>query len=421
MKRIPLGRCADVKISGVDKKTHENETPVRLCNYTDVYYNWAVTDNHYDGFMRASATKAEVGKFKIRKGQVALTKDSETREDIGKPTLIAADFDDVVLGYHCALITPDEKQLNGKYLNALLHTEYVKRFFANNAGGSGQRYYLSDTNIKDLPLFLPDLPEQRKIGKFLSSIDRLIELSRKRIENLEKLAKEIYDYWFVQFDFPDKRGKPYKNSGGKMVYNAELKREIPAGWIVKRFGDLVSISEGQVNPQKMGDRQLEHYSIPAYDDSRYPVMERASSILSNKFKVTAEAFLVSKLNPQFKRLWDPVCVTADAVCSTEFIVCRSKDEINKPFNYGVADSEAFQIYMRQRSSSSTGSRKRLDPKEILKFKLAMPLDNVLLNKFNKLAGDCLAMIKESRKGIHDLTQLREFLLPLLMNGRAKMN
>ena len=165
-----------------------------------------------------------------------------------------------------------------------------------------------------------DVASQRKIGKFLSSIDRMIELSRKRIENLEKLTKEIYDYWFVQFDFPDKRGKPYKNSGGKMVYNAELKREIPAGWIVKRFGDLVSINEGQVNPQKIGDRQLEHYSIPAYDDSRYPVMEKASSILSNKFKVTAEAFLVSKLNPQFKRLWDPVCVTADAVCSTEFIV-----------------------------------------------------------------------------------------------------
>ena len=277
-----------------------------------------------------------------------------------------------------------------------------------------------ESHIMRFPLSQIDISDQRKMGKFLSSIDRMIELSRKRIENLEKLAKEIYDYWFVQFDFPDKRGKPFKTSGGKMVYNAELKREIPAGWLVKRFGDLVSINEGQVNPQKMGDRQLEHYSIPAYDDSRYPVMERASSILSNKFKVTAEAFLVSKLNPQFKRLWDPVCVTADAVCSTEFIVCRSKDEINKPFNYGVADSEAFQIYMRQRSSSSTGSRKRLDPKDILKFKLAMPLDNVLLNKFNKLAGDCLAMIKESRKGIHDLTQLREFLLPLLMNGQAKL-
>lgn len=274
--------------------------------------------------------------------------------------------------------------------------------------------------IEDVCLPAYDFPSQREIGKFLSSIDRLIELSRKRIENLEKLAKEIYDYWFVQFDFPDKNGKPYKTSGGKMIYNAVLKREIPEGWEVKKFGDLICISEGQVNPQKMGDQLLEHYSIPAYDDSRYPVMENASSILSNKFKVTIETFLVSKLNPQFKRLWDPVCVTDDAVCSTEFIVCRSKDELNKPFNYGVADSEAFQLYMRQRSSSSTGSRKRLDPKDILDFKLAMPLDDGLLDKFNKLAGNCLAMIKESRKGIHELTQLREFLLPLLMNGQAKM-
>ena len=277
-----------------------------------------------------------------------------------------------------------------------------------------------ESHIMRFPLIQIDINCQRKIGKFFSSIDHLIKLSRKRIENLEDLAKEIYDYWFVQFDFPDKNGKPYKSSGGKMVYNTELKREIPEGWEVKKFGDLICISEGQVNPQKMGDQLLEHYSIPAYDDSCYPVMEKASSILSNKFKVTAESFLVSKLNPEFKRLWDPVCVTDNAICSTEFIVCRSKDELNKPFNYGVADSEAFQLYMRQRSSSSTGSRKRLDPKDILDFKLAMPLDDGLLDKFNKLAGNCLAMIKESRKGIHELTQLREFLLPLLMNGQAKM-
>ena len=98
-----------------------------------------------------------------------------------------------------------------------------------------------ESHIMRFPLSQIAISDQRKIGKFLSSIDRLIELSRKRIENLEKLAKEIYDYWFVQFDFPDKRGKPYKSSGGKMVYNPEFKREIPAGWEVAGIEEVCSV------------------------------------------------------------------------------------------------------------------------------------------------------------------------------------
>ena len=101
----------------------------------------------HDNFMLATARPNEISKFQLRKGQVALTKDSETRDDIGISTYIADDFDDVILGYHCALITPNKDILDGRYLNALMHTDYAKKYFAFNASGSGQRLYAGNSKI----------------------------------------------------------------------------------------------------------------------------------------------------------------------------------------------------------------------------------------------------------------------------------
>ena len=143
MGKYRLGEIATVEISGVDKKIKDGEKKIRLCNFVDVYYNWAITIVQHDSFMPATARPNEISKFQLRKGQVALTKDSETRDDIGISTYIADDFDDVILGYHCALITPQRNILDGSYLNAILHTEYAKKYFACNASGSGQRYALS--------------------------------------------------------------------------------------------------------------------------------------------------------------------------------------------------------------------------------------------------------------------------------------
>ena len=184
LKKYRLSDIAKIEISGVDKKTKEGELPVRLCNFVDVYHNWAITKSLYDGFMLASAKEAEIAKCSIHKGQVAITKDSETRDDIGIATYIAEDFTDVLLGYHCALITPNEKILDGKYLNAFMHTSYIQKYFENNASGSGQRYTLSNDTISNIPILLPSLEEQHKIGTILSNIDRKIELNKAINDNL---------------------------------------------------------------------------------------------------------------------------------------------------------------------------------------------------------------------------------------------
>lgn len=184
MKKYKLKDIATVEISSVDKKAKESEMTVRLCNFTDVYYNWAITRGKHDSFMMATANQKEISRFLLKKGQVALTKDSETRFDIGIATYIANDFEDVILGYHCALITPDETKALGCYLNAFLHSEMSRKYFANSASGSGQRYTLSVQTIEDMPILLPPIEEQKRIGELFTNIDRKIEINRAINHNL---------------------------------------------------------------------------------------------------------------------------------------------------------------------------------------------------------------------------------------------
>ena len=183
LKKYKLSEVAKVEVSSIDKKTKDGETPVRLCNFTDVYHNWAITSDMVDTFMVASANPNEIEKFTIRKGQVAFTKDSETRDDIGIPTYIADDFDGVILGYHCALITPDETKLCGKYLNAFMHSAYIQRYFELNATGSGMRYTLSLDTLENIPLLLPSIEEQKRIGEIFSSLDKKISINRAINQN----------------------------------------------------------------------------------------------------------------------------------------------------------------------------------------------------------------------------------------------
>ena len=142
-------------------------------------------------------------------------------------------------------VTFDESKIDVEYLVNLLHTDYGQKkilSFANYVGVPALSQPLP--NFRRIELELPDIEKQHKVAKIISTIDRKIALNRKRIATLEAMAKEIYDYWFVQFDFPDAHGRPYKSSGGAMVYNPDLKREIPKGWEVRPLGDIAEVVNG---------------------------------------------------------------------------------------------------------------------------------------------------------------------------------
>ena len=189
MRKYKLGDIATVEISGVDKKIKAGEKENRLCKKDDEFYYSAKSTAQHDGFMLATASHNEISKFFLKKGQVALTKDSETRDDIGIPTYIADDFDDAILGYHCAMVTPNKDILDGSYLNALLHTDYAKKYFACNASGSGQRYALSVEALNSFPVPMIPLRDQELIGEIFSALDKKIELNRRINQNLLTLGR----------------------------------------------------------------------------------------------------------------------------------------------------------------------------------------------------------------------------------------
>ena len=241
---VKLGDIAEVLISNVDKKSKPNEKEIKLCNFVDVYKNYAITDRMTSSFMVATASNQSIEKFTIKKGYLAITKDSETRDDIGIGTYFADDFDNLLLGYHCALIKPKNKLVYSKYLNAFIQSNFVRKYYELNASGSGQRYTLTLESILSTPILLPDYDKQVLIGDMLSNTDHQIERNNLMIKKLQVLTQSIYSYWFNQFEFPNEEGKPYKSSGGEMVWNEELKREIPKDWEVKQLKELSTIILG---------------------------------------------------------------------------------------------------------------------------------------------------------------------------------
>ena len=414
MEKYKLGDITTVEISGVDKKMKDGEKEIRLCNFVDVYYNWAITAAQYDSFMLATARSNEISKFQLKKGQVALTKDSETRDDIGIPTYIADDFDDVILGYHCALITPNKDILDGRYLNALLQTDYAKKYFACNASGSGQRYALSIEALNSFPVPVIPLQEQKQIGETFSALDKKIELNRAINQNLEAMAKQLYDYWFVQFDFPNKDGKPYKSSGGEMVWNEKLKRMIPKEWTNANIYQLASISKETVNPLARPNELFKHYSLPEYDKTGTYAEEYGIDIQSAKFTVTNNCILVSKLNPWTSRV---ICGNRESnqICSTEFVVWNPASMKTKGFLFMLAKSAKFIEYCTQGATGTSHSHRRINPELMMKFDFSY--NSEIAIKFSRLIENIIGKLHDNIAQLKILTKQRDELLPLLMNGQ----
>lgn len=422
LKKYILSDVATVELSNVDKKTKEGETSVRLCNFTDVYYNWAVTKDMTSTFMEASASDKQIERFSIKKGQVALTKDSETRYDIGIPTYIADDFENVILGYHCALITPDENKLSGKYLNAFMNSPYIHKYFANSASGSGQRYALSVEILESMPLLLPSIEEQRRIGDIFSSLDRKISLNRAINANLEALAKQIYDYWFVQFDFPNEEGKPYKSSGGAMVWNEKIKREIPASWCVQPINDIADVVNGAtpstknennyggdivwITPKDLSDQKHKfiykgerNISKDGYDSCSTHLLPINSILMSSRAPIGLLAIAKAELctNQGFK----------------SFV--PKEDRISTYLYYYL------QFHIRQIEQLGTGTTfKEVSREDILKFPIQKPANDILDSFEAKVKAINEAQLNIQKEN-ESLIKQRNELLPLLMNGQVTID
>lgn len=193
MRQERLKHVADVRVSTVDKKTMEGDAQVRLCNYTDVYYNDRITGD-FD-FMVATATRGQRATFGLRRGDVVLTKDSETADDIGVSALIKEEIPDLVCGYHLAIVRADTRRVLGGYLRWVLASQIARQRMGAAATGV-TRFGLRSEAIADLPIPVPSLSTQRAIADYLdretARIDALIAAKKAIITRLyEKCEAEI--------------------------------------------------------------------------------------------------------------------------------------------------------------------------------------------------------------------------------------
>ena len=413
LKRYKLGDIAEIIISSVDKKTKDGEQKVRLCNFVDVYHNWAITKSMHSSFMIASAKEKDIERLSLKKGYVALTKDSETRDDIGISTYIADNLNNVILGYHCALVKPNEDILSGKYLNAFLHSNYIKKYFELNATGSGMRYTLSIQTLYDMPILLPSLEEQEYIGNIFSTIDRKIELNRSINHNLESMAKQLYDYWFVQFDFPDENGKPYKSSGGAMVYNENLKRNIPEGWNDGIFADIANITMGQSpdgsSYNETGEGEIFYQGSTDFG-IRFPSV-RMYTTSPTRYAKQGD-ILMSVRAP----------VGAVNIANFDCCIGRGLSAINSmigsiTYIYYVVHYLKVRFDNLNTAGTTFGS---ITKDELFNLPVVVP-SNDMIERFEVICKPIFNKQMEIGFEIESLDKQRNELLPLLMNGQVSLN
>lgn len=195
---------------------------------------------------------------------------------------------------------------------------------------------------------------------------------------------------------------------------------MPADWNTGFLADVAKISTKSFNPAKNPGIKLEHYSIPAFDEKKFPVFETSDDIKSNKYILSSISVLASKLNPDTKRIWRPMCLTDNAVCSTEFIVFESANTEWKDFVYSIINSNNFSNWMCAHTTGSTNSRQRTTPAKTLEFEIVIPPENVIMD-FCSTITPMYDLIAENRKENHRLEKLRDTLLPKLMSGELDVS
>ena len=312
-----------------------------------------------------------------------------------------------------AKIICKEELLDKDFAFYLISSTLVKQQLSAAAQQTKIRHTSPD-KIRDCTVWIPELAEQKRIGKLLRSLDRKIELNRAINQNLEAMAKQLYDYWFVQFDFPNKDGKPYKSSGGEMVWNEKLKRMIPKEWTNANIYQLASISKETVNPQAQPNELFKHYSLPEYDKTGTYAEEYGIDIQSAKFIVTNNCILVSKLNPWTSRV---ICGNrgSNKICSTEFVVWNPASLKTKGFLFMLAKSAKFIEYCTQGATGTSHSHRRINPELMMKFDF--PYNSEIAIKFSLLIENIIVHLHNNIAQLKVLTEQRDELLPLLMNGQ----
>jgi type I restriction enzyme S subunit len=323
----------------------------------------------------------------------------------------------------------DPEKINYKYLFAILRSKEIQKKIENNHVGLVIPHFRKQ-ELSSLLIPIKGRKEQESIGELYITLSEKIELNNRINAELEAMAKTLYDYWFVQFDFPDKNGKPYKTSGGKMVWNEELKREIPEGWEVERLANVIDtiIDNRGKTPLKFGgDWAIDKDGVIALSakhvkDGKLLKLEEANVVTFEMF----ERWMPNKLQE------GDILMTSEAPCGEFYLIlndtnyCLSqrlfairanKEKVLATYLYfELSRGNGFsQIIGKQSGSTVFGIRQD----ELRSVNILRPIID-LQKEYNERVSSMLFQIRNNELQNQELSELRDWLLPMLMNGQVKV-
>jgi len=317
-------------------------------------------------------------------------------------------------------IENDESKVTNQFLYYFLQTNP----FITTNGSTIKRLYndnLRDTKIPNVP----SIQQQNQITDVLGTLDKKIQINNQINQELEAMAKTLYDYWFVQFDFPDQNGNPYKSSGGKMVYNPELKREIPEGWGVEKLGELIELERGVTYAKSDIVEKTTNDAIGVL---------RATNITGNVMDLNDLVYLTKDKinNKQILKQNETLIVMSSG--SKEHLGKNAINYYEEVIGFGAfcskivpkkystyintfLQSSEFKGYLLKQSMGTNINN--LTNSDILDCRIILPNEEIL-DKFENMVEKNFKLISNNYIQNQQLTQLRDWLLPMLMNGQVKV-
>ena len=315
------------------------------------------------------------------------------------------------------IVKLNSKKIDKDYLFTVLNSTFFKNQALIKAKNSVQSD-LTHSMFKSIKIPILTLNEQKLIAKIYNNLTKKINNNNQINTQLEELAKTIYDYWFLQFEFPNEQGKPYKSSGGKMVYNEQLKREIPEGWEVKTIRNISELVSGY--PFKT------EYFINNGEYKIYTIKNVQDGYIDNKVDNTIN-FLPTDINSDCVLKLGDLIMSLTGNVGRVGLVYEEKTLLNQRVLKIKVDEPYFNyIYLTFRQSSfketmqriaGGTSQKNLSPSQVGDYKILIPC-KIILNKFNNKLNNYFNKTILSLRENQELSSLRDFLLPLLMNGQV---
>lgn len=424
MRKIKLGDVLDVQrgtsLSGEYYATSGDKIRLTLGNFkypecgfkenstkSDIYFTGKVKDN-----------------FIMKEGDIITPLTEQVRGLLGNTATIPVSNLYIQSG-DIAKIIPDEKLLNKRFSYYLISSPIVKKQL-DSASQQTKIRHTSPDKIKDCIAFVPEIDTQKQIASILDLLDSKISLNNKIISELESMAKTIYDYWFLQFEFPNEEGKPYKSSGGKMAWNEELKREVPEGWKITKIGTLCDIKRGI------------SYNSSNMDMNGIPILSLASINRQGKYIPNGIKYFNGQYsNDKILKPYDMIMCNTDMTQEKEIIakailvpdIFENRDilsthhishvifadETYKEYLYMTTQTPWFHNYIKGFSSGTNVLG--LDVNGFKNYNLLIPSKEIL-HIFTKFIQNIEKQKSNLLKKNQELTSLRDFLLPLLMNGQV---